>query len=337
MTAYQPDKPSKPIDHSSIKATEPTEITTASTFQQSHPRKAIFISSTPSQQIIGSPLSQSNIYCDEGLQQILKTQPPKSENMKRIIGLIKSEPKTYSRDSYYLTDQQKKAIDDYYKFHTQCQVNKPPNAIESQTNLVRPINPSQQRDILSSSAQQDKSNSPTKSEILQKLFWQETRDNSVIFLGKKSDLEKTNYEKFKSVFSRCASSLRSCNTLIKCSNNNSRKNEEYVFVMVDRYFFITCQAQELEDCKQQMQTKTPSKETTPSNDFQLLDLANIANSEEVKQFEISDSANLEKLTKKLQNKICMISKKIYTTPDPVTTPTISCTLGRIISSSVPVK
>ena len=160
----------------------------------------------------------------------------------------------------------------------------------------------------------------SKVTMLERLFYLSEFDKSAIFLGKKSDLEKTFLKKFNNVFSRCASCVRNSDIAIDNLDNQQKQNDEYVFVTENQYFLVTCSAQEIKEQIKNMQYLQNSAQVE-------IDLTNIENNNEIRQFKISNSDILNSFNKNLQNQICQASKKISFSPKTKTQPKISCTLG----------
>lgn len=160
----------------------------------------------------------------------------------------------------------------------------------------------------------------SKIAILEHLFYLSKFDKSAIFLGKKSDLEKTFLKKFNNVFSRCVSCARSGDIAIENSDNQQNQSDEYVFVTEDQYFLVTCRAEEIKE-------QIKSTQYLPNSSQVEIDLTNIENNSEIKQFKISDYDILTSFNRNLQDQICLASKKISFSPKTKTQPKISCTLG----------
>lgn len=167
----------------------------------------------------------------------------------------------------------------------------------------------------------------SKVAILEHLFYLSEFDKSAIFLGKKSDLEKTFLKKFNNIFSRCVYCVRNSDIAIDNLDNQQKQNDEYVFVTENQYFLVTCSDQEIKDYQRKIKEKIKKTQYLQSSAEVEIDLTNIENNNEIRQFKISNSDILNSFNKSLQNQICQASKKISFSPKTKTKPKISCTLG----------
>jgi len=275
---------------------------------------------TESTSQIQQSLSNKIIFDDSHFRDILKKSYPHvpDKSCYQVIDKIGDLPQKSS--NLALSEEDKQTIDFVTRSSYQSNLNrnalKPNEPTPEPAPRLLPINITND----STPPLNQSVNIPTKNAILNHLFYLINFDKSVIFLGKKTAIEKSSSKKFCDIFKRTKSCMNSSDQTID-NASYQQQDEEYVFVTKDQFFLITCQEDEIKNC----QTNS-LKNPCPAS--QSIDLKKITNDEQIRQFLVANSDILNSFKKNLQNKICQASQKLGFKPSSAVSPEISCTLVR---------